>query len=70
MIPSAVVQCIVVKFISNKNVRPAEILVICGAQFDDEMLSRIQVYDWSKSFEEGWTKVENIQRLHLLWRKL
>jgi len=27
-------------------------------QFGDEALSRTQVYDWIKSFEDGWTEVE------------
>jgi len=36
------------------------------AQCGDEMLSRIQVHGLSKSFTEGWTEVENMQRLHLL----
>jgi hypothetical protein len=35
------------------------------AQFGDETLSRTQMYDWSKSFDEGWTEVENMWRLHL-----
>jgi hypothetical protein len=46
--------------------KPAEILIRLRAQFSDEMLSRTQVYDWSKSFKEGQTEVENKQRLHLL----
>jgi hypothetical protein len=34
------------------------------------MLSRTQVCDWSKLFEEGQTGVENVQRLYLLQGKL
>jgi hypothetical protein len=50
--------------------KPAEILTRLRTQFDYETLSRIQVYDWSKSFKEGQTEVENMQRLHLLEGKL
>jgi hypothetical protein len=47
-------------------VKPAEILMRLGAQFSDETFSRTQVCDWSKSFKEGWTEVENMLRLYLL----
>jgi len=54
------VQHIIVKFLTNKNVKPAEILMRLRAQFGDKMLSRTQVYDWSKSFKEGQTEVEKM----------
>jgi len=50
--------------------KPAEILMRLRAQFGDGMCSRTQVYNWSKSFKEGQTEVENIQRCHLLQGKL
>jgi hypothetical protein len=37
----------------NENLKPADILMRLGAQFGEEILSRTQVYDWSKSFKEG-----------------
>jgi len=58
VVPSAVAHCIIVKFLTNENVKPAEILMRLRAQFGDETLSRIQVYDWSKSFKEGRREVE------------
>jgi hypothetical protein len=41
-------------------VKPAEILFILGTQLDYKMLSRFHVCDWSKSFKEGQTEVENM----------
>jgi hypothetical protein len=60
VVPSAVVQHIIVKFLTNENVKPAEVLTRFRAQFSDEMIPQIQVYDWSKSFKEGQTEVENM----------
>jgi hypothetical protein len=39
------------KFLTNENVKPAGILKRLRAQFGDETLTRIQVYDWGKSFK-------------------
>jgi hypothetical protein len=47
VVPLAVAQYINVKFLTNKNMKPAEILKRLKAQFSDEMLPRIQVHDWS-----------------------
>jgi hypothetical protein len=66
LVPSVVAQRIVVKFLTNENVKSAEILKSLREQFDDETLSRIEVYDWSKSFKEGRTEIENLRRLHPL----
>jgi glucan biosynthesis protein len=52
VVPSAVAQRIMVKFVTNENVKPAEILMRLRAQFGDETLSRTLVYYWSKSFRE------------------
>jgi len=38
-------HCIIVKFLTNENVKPAEILTRLRAQLGDEMLFRTQVYD-------------------------
>jgi hypothetical protein len=43
-----------------KNMKPAEILKTLRAQFSDGVLSGTHVYDWSKPFKEGWTKVYNV----------
>jgi hypothetical protein len=53
VVPSAVAQCIMVTFLTNENVKPADILMRLRAQFGDETLSRTQVYDWSKSFKKA-----------------
>jgi hypothetical protein len=50
-------------------VKPSEILNRFRAQFGDETPSRTEIYDGSKSFEEG-REVENMRRLHLLQGKL
>jgi hypothetical protein len=57
VIPSAVAQRIIVKFLTNKNVKPAEILKRLRAQIINGTLLRIRVHDWSKSFKEGQTEV-------------
>jgi hypothetical protein len=46
VVPSAVAQCITVKFLTNKNMKPAEILMRLGAQFSDKTVSRTQAYDY------------------------
>jgi hypothetical protein len=51
VVPSAVAQRIVVKFLTNENVKNAEILKRFSAHFDEKTLPRNQVYDWSKSFK-------------------
>jgi hypothetical protein len=53
VVPSAVAQRIIVTFLTNENVKPAEILMRLRAQFGDETLLRTQVYDWSKSFKKA-----------------
>jgi hypothetical protein len=53
LVPSAVVQCIADKFMTNEHVKPAEILKRFRAYFNDETLSRTRVYDWSKAFKDG-----------------
>jgi len=58
VVPSAVAKRIIT-FLTNKNVKRTEIWRF-SAQFGDETLSRTQVYDWSKSFKDGRTEVENV----------
>jgi hypothetical protein len=70
VVHSAVAKRIIVKCVTNEKVKPAEILKRFRAQFGNETFSRTQVYDCSKSFKEGRTKVENMGRLHLLQGKL
>lgn len=45
LVPLAVVQYMIVKFLTNENVKPADILGILTAQLCDETLSRTQVYN-------------------------
>jgi hypothetical protein len=59
-----------VKFQTNENLKPAEILMRLRAQFGDETLSRIQLYNWTDSFKRARREVENMRRLYLLQRKL
>jgi hypothetical protein len=44
---------LVVKFITNENSKPSEIMTRLRAQFGYETLSSTPVYDWSKSLKEG-----------------
>jgi hypothetical protein len=60
VVPVAVVQCFIVKFMTNENMKPAEILMRFRAQFNDEILLRIQLYDCSNSFKEDETEAENM----------
>jgi hypothetical protein len=62
VVPSALAQSLIIKFVTNENVKPAEILMIFRAQFGEGMLSRIQAYYWTKSFNVGDTEVENMLR--------
>lgn len=54
-----VAQRIIIKFLTNEGVRPAEILRRLQAQFTETCLSQAQVYDWHKKFSEGRVEVEN-----------
>jgi hypothetical protein len=65
---SCIAIVIIVKFLTNENMKPAEVLMRIREQFGDETLLRIQVYDWRKL--EGRTELENMRRLHLLQEKL
>jgi hypothetical protein len=53
VVPLAIAQHILVKFLIIDNVKPAKILMRLRAQLGDERFSGTQVYDWSKSFKEG-----------------
>jgi len=46
-VPSAVAKRIILKFLPNENTKPAEILRRLTAQFDVQMISRTQLYDWN-----------------------
>jgi len=45
VVPSAVAQCIIVKFLTNENMKRAQILKRLRAQFGDETPPGTQVYD-------------------------
>jgi hypothetical protein len=47
VIPSAFARPIIVKFLTNENMKRAEIIMRLRAQFGDETLSWVYVYDWS-----------------------
>jgi hypothetical protein len=70
VVPSGVMQCLIFKIITNKNLKRAEILERLREQFVDETLLRTRVYDWSKSFKEGRKKVENMRKLLFLQGQL
>jgi hypothetical protein len=70
VVPSAVEQRVIVKFLIKEKVKPIEIVMRLRAEFGDERLSRTQTYDWSQSYKEGRTGVENMRRLCLLQGKL
>jgi hypothetical protein len=59
VVPLVVEQHIIVEFLTNEHVKPAEILTRLREQFDDETVSKTQVCDCSNSFKEGRTDVEN-----------
>jgi hypothetical protein len=63
VVPLTVPQCIMVKLVTNENVKPAEILTRHRAKFGDETLSRTKVYDCSNSLEEGQTEVKNMPHI-------
>jgi hypothetical protein len=45
VVPSGVTQRTIVKFLTKERMKPAETLMRLRAEFDDETLSRIQMYD-------------------------
>jgi hypothetical protein len=69
VIPSAVALRIIVKFLTNESVKPADILVRLRAQFGDETLSKTQVYV-CLLFKRGRTGVEYVRRLRHLQGRL
>jgi hypothetical protein len=68
VVPSALSQCVTVKFLTDGNLKLAEILTRPRAHFGD--VSSTQVYDWSESLKENRTGVENMRRLRFLQGKL
>jgi hypothetical protein len=42
-------------------VKPADILMRLGAQFDDETLSRNRVYYWNKSFKKAGQRLKTCE---------
>jgi len=57
VVPWVVAELLIFKLLTNGNVKPAEILKRLRAEFGDETLSRIQIYNSSESFKEGRTQV-------------
>jgi hypothetical protein len=56
-------QRIIVKFPTSENMKPAKILRRLRAQFADEMLSIVQVYDWNKSFKKAGHSLKNAKTM-------
>jgi len=48
VVPLAAAQRITFKYLTNENVKPAEMLNRLRAQFGNETPPRTQVYHWSK----------------------
>jgi len=53
VVPLTVALNIIVKFLTNENVKPTKILMKFRAQYSDEMPSRTHMCDWSKSFRDS-----------------
>jgi hypothetical protein len=58
VILAAVAQRVVVKFLSNENMKPAEILTRLRAQFGDETVSRTRVYDELSHLKKAKQRLE------------
>lgn len=56
---TSVVQHIIMKLLTQELLKPSEILCRLSAQFEDETLSRTQVYYWNKKILDGRYTVEN-----------
>ncbi|XP_046683630.1 protein GVQW3-like [Homalodisca vitripennis] len=55
----SVAQRIVIKFLTNEDVKPSEIFTRLQAQFGDTTLSQNRVYTWAREFRDGRERVEN-----------
>jgi hypothetical protein len=49
-VPVSVAQCIIIKFLSREDVKPAQILRRLTEQFKEETLSRARVFAWHRQF--------------------
>jgi len=52
-------QHVVMKFLVNEGVKPADIYRRLQAQYGDEMLSRSKTCEWCKRFKDGHTSVSD-----------
>ena len=52
-------QHVVMKFLVNKGVKPADIYRRLQAQYGDETLSRSKTFEWCKRFKDGRTSVSD-----------
>jgi hypothetical protein len=66
VVPLAIAQHIIVRFLTNENMISAEILMRLRAWISNETLSRAWVHDCSKSFKEGLTEVQNMPHVRQL----
>ena len=63
MVDSSVSACmeqrVVMKFLVNEGVNPADIYSRLQAQYDDEMRSRSKTFERCKHFKDGCTSVDD-----------
>jgi hypothetical protein len=52
-------QRVVIKFLVNEGVKPADIYRRLKAQYGDETLSRSKTSEWCKRFKDGRTSVSD-----------
>ena len=50
-------QRVVMEFLANEGVKPADIYRRLQAQYGDETLSRSKTFEWCKPFKDGRTSV-------------
>ena len=52
-------QRVVMKFLVNEGVKPADIYRRLQAQYGDETLSRSKTFEWCKHFKDGCTSISD-----------
>jgi hypothetical protein len=67
IVPSSVTQRVIVKFLTNENVKAAEILMRLRAQFSYGEFSRTQVCDWSKSLKKAEQRLKTCENHFACW---
>ena len=52
-------QCVVLKFLVDEGIKPADIYRRLQAQYGNETLSRSKTFEWCKCFKDGRTSVSD-----------